>query len=641
MRTLPLPHKTVKVIVIGAGFAGLSAANSLRHGGLNAGKDFLVLEASSCVGGRARTLPISEELSVELGATWLHGVGTPGNPNPILAEAQAYGLMDSTPRPQKWWDSNFIIPGRAENLSKEEEVAVHVVVEAYNEALESIGEGSQGSVGNSLRAFMHEKFGAAMDPGIQHMPKHVGKDFENLGNAAWAWREKLQGAMDGCQSTHDMHAASRAAYEEWEGHDIHAPVPPGYQSIAEAMASRLGGEQGLLLNHEARLVKWDEHGVLVVCANGASFKASAAIVTTSLGVLKHRKDLADEAVELIQRNDDNLGRPKGSVMDVIAQGTFGFCPPLPPDIREAINRLSIGIVDKVFVLFDDAHEGKGDDPIDTPAAHTNYTVDDSGALPGEETRGHDTSLPGSLGVQERTVVAFEEPDAGVVTWSLLWDATWADSAGGAFEGLPEWTRGIFSIRFGGPEFKRRHRMRAEQIMSTTPPADCDERDGNVPPGTQSGGLDAKVGEDQEVDLETTNQRTPRHRECVIWLVGEAATAMEAATDSEVLTGIQGVIQRFPAIALPRGTNWQSAKLVRSCWGSDPFARGAYSYVTATSSPQDVETLAKGVEMPDGNGNSRLVVAFAGEACHVRYIGTTHGAWETGHSAAQRVLNELQ
>lgn len=44
---------------------------------------------------------------------------------------------------------------------------------------------------------------------------------------AWAWREQLQRAMDGCHSTDDMSALSLAHYDEYEGPNI--PLPSGYQ----------------------------------------------------------------------------------------------------------------------------------------------------------------------------------------------------------------------------------------------------------------------------------------------------------------------------------------------------------------------------------------------------------------------------
>ena len=57
------------VIVIGAGIAGLAAANRLQEKGVKV----LVLEARNRIGGRIHTERLEGEV-VELGATWIHGV---------------------------------------------------------------------------------------------------------------------------------------------------------------------------------------------------------------------------------------------------------------------------------------------------------------------------------------------------------------------------------------------------------------------------------------------------------------------------------------------------------------------------------------------------------------------------------------
>jgi polyamine oxidase len=63
----------MRVIVVGAGVAGLAAADAARH----TGADVVVLEARDRIGGRIRTAPLGPG-SIDLGAAWVHNpVGNP------------------------------------------------------------------------------------------------------------------------------------------------------------------------------------------------------------------------------------------------------------------------------------------------------------------------------------------------------------------------------------------------------------------------------------------------------------------------------------------------------------------------------------------------------------------------------------
>ena len=79
---MPLRAQTGKrVIVIGAGLAGLSAARDLQA----AGADVVVVEARDRIGGRIWTSHHWPDLPMDLGASWIHGVE--GNPLTELADA--------------------------------------------------------------------------------------------------------------------------------------------------------------------------------------------------------------------------------------------------------------------------------------------------------------------------------------------------------------------------------------------------------------------------------------------------------------------------------------------------------------------------------------------------------------------------
>jgi len=87
------------VVVIGAGFAGVSAARELCHAGLRT----LLLEARNRLGGRTFTARSGDQL-FDLGGTWVHS----SQPH-VFAEVNRYGLElvetpGAMPELLLWWD---------------------------------------------------------------------------------------------------------------------------------------------------------------------------------------------------------------------------------------------------------------------------------------------------------------------------------------------------------------------------------------------------------------------------------------------------------------------------------------------------------------------------------------------------------
>ena len=78
MSSLP---SSVDVAIIGAGAAGLGAANALKNSGLSV----IVLEARNRVGGRAHTIQAAPDVTFDLGCGWLHSA----NQNSFVKIAEA------------------------------------------------------------------------------------------------------------------------------------------------------------------------------------------------------------------------------------------------------------------------------------------------------------------------------------------------------------------------------------------------------------------------------------------------------------------------------------------------------------------------------------------------------------------------
>ncbi|KAJ8308858.1 hypothetical protein KUTeg_013732 [Tegillarca granosa] len=82
-------NENPKILILGAGMAGISAAKTLNDLGYH---DFLIIEGSDRIGGRTKEAKIGNT-SVEMGAFWIQSLGS----NPIYKMAQDWNLSVISP----------------------------------------------------------------------------------------------------------------------------------------------------------------------------------------------------------------------------------------------------------------------------------------------------------------------------------------------------------------------------------------------------------------------------------------------------------------------------------------------------------------------------------------------------------------
>ncbi|XP_063909408.1 peroxisomal N(1)-acetyl-spermine/spermidine oxidase isoform X2 [Zophobas morio] len=329
-----------KVLIIGAGMAGLSAAYHLSKNGFN---DYKLLEARKRVGGRIVQIKMGNE-PVELGANWIHGVLG----NPVYELAMQHGLVDimQTPKPHK-------VIAATEKGKQVPFAILHEIYEAYLCFLKRCEEyflsqylPPEGidSVGDHIKLEISLYLDKIQDSRERHLRELL---FECL--------LKRETCICGCDDMREIDLLELGTYTELQGGNI--TLPEGYSSILEPVTKAIPSEN-LLLQHPVNLICWNlnkrnsidngndsddsdrtvveettnsresscektnhQYNIEVNCDNGKKFQAEHLICTMPLGVLKEHIDTL-------------------------------FQPPLPDYKREAVERLLFGTVDKILLEYE-------------------------------------------------------------------------------------------------------------------------------------------------------------------------------------------------------------------------------------------------------------------------------------------------
>jgi monoamine oxidase len=292
-----IPADVRRVVVVGAGLAGLGAARALHDRGIQV----VVLEGRDRIGGRVHT----GEHGLDFGAHWIHG--SEGNPLTNLARRLGVPTLfvggDSSY--SGGWDQILLRGAGGAMLSDDEKLHSILAADEVRDALEAL-----------RRRCVHDD---TADMSVREALEQVLRSRELSPDVRRAveWHIALW-ARDDCAADE-----GELSFLWWDdGYQVYgygdSVFVGGFGALVDALADGLDIRRG----HLVRRIEYSGPSGTppVVETDQGSFEADAVIVTLPLGVLKA------ERVE--------------------------FDPPLPAAKRAAIARLGMGALEKVVLQYD-------------------------------------------------------------------------------------------------------------------------------------------------------------------------------------------------------------------------------------------------------------------------------------------------
>jgi monoamine oxidase len=210
----------VDLVIVGAGVAGLAAAQAARVHGLS----FHLIEASHRIGGRAYTEAMAPGMPMDLGCHWMHSASL--NPFPAVADRLGFHYR----RDGAWRINGF---KGSHRLTDAEHAEVH-----------------RGMAGNY--AAIAEAAERGQDVAVADV-----MDLEN----PWA---PLHAYWFSLATSHDPDEISTVDVAAYNDTDENWPVREGYG----ALVARWGAAVPVTLNAAATRIRWTSGGVVVETAKG-------------------------------------------------------------------------------------------------------------------------------------------------------------------------------------------------------------------------------------------------------------------------------------------------------------------------------------------------------------------------------------
>jgi len=251
-RCTPAPAgSSRRVLILGAGIAGLAAARRLRE----AGREVLVVEARDRIGGRVWTSRTWPDLPMDLGASWIHGV----EGNPVSALAAAAGAATAPTR----YDRFRTYDGDGQPLGGVRLAAFERITERVESALR---DGQRRDRDRSVADTVARAFEG--DP--------LPADEQDL--QAFVLNGTIEAEFAGSVRELSTHWYDQS--RSFDGDDV--LFPGGYGAVTQHLAAGVDVRTGVMV----RRVETDADGVRLHAEGGEAFDGDAVVVTLPLGVLQ-------------------------------------------------------------------------------------------------------------------------------------------------------------------------------------------------------------------------------------------------------------------------------------------------------------------------------------------------------------------
>lgn len=282
------PKSQETVLVIGAGAAGLGAARVLQSQGYNV----RILEGRNRIGGRVWTERSLKGLSLDMGASWIHGI----RENPLYSYVQQFNIKTSPTN----YENTSSYNSKGKYLSGDQEDKHDAL---FNRVFQSLNKACKKLI----------KQGAS-DISIQQALDDFLKT-ENLSQEELITLKYLFNTNIEHEYAADISQLSLFHFDRGKGFgggDV--LFPGGYDQIFSRLAEGIEINLGQIVTR----IEYNDTEVKVTTNQGV-FEATYAIVTVPLGVLK--------------------------------KGSIEFSPLLPKRKLQAISNLGMGLLNKVYLRF--------------------------------------------------------------------------------------------------------------------------------------------------------------------------------------------------------------------------------------------------------------------------------------------------